>query len=131
MHLPRLLLATLLTASWVRTETAPEVRKVKGRWLVFLLAAGVLLDLIVGLALGYVAVQARNAASAAHISRVAAYQFCLANNDAKQSDLARWDAIVALLRTGPDSPQLQAFIEGVEAANGNADAPRDCGKFVK
>lgn len=100
------------------------------RWLVVLFAGGVVLDILVGTALGLVAVQARNAASSAHISRVATYQTCLANNEYKAADLSRWNAIVVLLRTGGDSPELQAFIAGVEKANVQADTPRNCTKLL-
>lgn len=130
MQSPRLLLALSLGVSLARSNGAPGGAGVRLRLVSIFLAVGVALDLIVGLALGYVAIQARDAASSARIGRVAAYQSCLANNEAKMSDLARWDAIVALLRSGPDSPELRAFLDGVEKANGSADAPRNCKAFL-
>lgn len=131
MASPRLLLVLSLGASLAPRGSVEKGRVVRLRWVMVLLAVGVALDLIVGLALGYVAVQARSAASSAHISRVAAYQLCLANNDAKQADLARWNAILALVRQSPATPMQTAFIEGVEEANSIADAPRNCGKPVR
>ena len=100
------------------------------RWVAILFVVGVTLDVLIGVSLGYVAVQARDAASTARINRLAAYNACIANNDAKQADLARWDAIIVLLRSGHDSPELQTFIAGVQKANRTADAPRDCGALV-
>lgn len=96
------------------------------RWVAVLFVVGVCLDILIGISLGYVAIQARSAASSAHISRLAGYTTCLANNDFRALDLARWDAIIVLLRSGGDSPQLQTFIVGVEKANAQADKPRNC-----
>lgn len=106
-----------------RTVTIP-------RWVAILFIAGVVLDVLIGVSLGYVAIQARNAASSAHIGRVATYQSCLTNNDYRALDLSRWNAIVVLLRSGGDSPELQTFIAGVEKANASADAPRNCNVFL-
>lgn len=106
-----------------RTVTIP-------RWLAVLFVAGIALDILVGIALGLIAVQARQASSSAHIARVANYTTCLVNDDYRRADLARWDAIVVLLRSDGDSPQLQTFIAGVEKANRTADAPRDCTKLL-
>lgn len=100
------------------------------RWVLVLFAIGVVLDILIGVSLGYVAVQARDAASTARVNRVAAYQACLSGNDRSAADLKRWDDIVTLLRSGRDSPELQTFLAGVDKANGTADAPRDCGRLV-
>lgn len=130
MHSPRLLLATLLTVSLARDGPMVEVRSRRGRWLVALLVVGVALDLIVGLALGYVAVQARSAASQAHLNKVAAYEACLANNDNKMADAQRWREVLALVSDGGSNPQTAAFVRGVEKANAAADAPRDCNRIA-
>lgn len=130
MHSQRLLLATLLTASWVQDGASPGTPRMKGRWLVVLLAIGVALDLMVGLALGYVAIQARNASSQAHILKVAAYEACLSNNDNKAADADRWRKVLALVDTMPHNQAVQVFIAGVNAANAAADAPRDCQALV-
>lgn len=126
----RLLLALSPGASLAPVTPITRGRRVKARWVVVLLAVGVCLDLLISVAIVHIANQARNAASSIHIARVATYEFCLANNDAKLADLQRWHEIVTLLRHGKDTPSLRTFIAGVERANGAADAPRDCSRLV-
>lgn len=130
MHSQRLLLALSLFAASTADTVPAGVRSVSRRPIFVLLVVGIVLDLIVSLALGYVAVQARDAASQAHINRVAAFQACSEFNRSKQADLARWDAIVKLLQSDGGTPQLETFIQGVEQANRTADQPRDCNSLA-
>lgn len=123
---PRLLLALLPGALWTDNGTDRRTLTVRGRWVVIFLVVGVALDLLISVVLISQNQQIKQAASSAHISRVAAYESCLASNDQKRADLERWDAIIKLLSTRPPSPQLEAFVHGVEIANLSADQPRDC-----
>ena len=130
MHSPRLLLALgvygLTEPATAATGGRPRVR----RWLIGLLVVGIVLDLIIGLTIGPIALQAKRASSSAHIARASAYAACEEFNRAKQADLERWDAIVKLLQTGPASPELETFVAGVEQANRTADQPRDCNRLA-
>lgn len=130
MHSPRLLLGLLLGASWATADPATKGLNVKVRWVVILLAIGVALDLLISLALGYVAVQARNAASQAHVARVATYEACLTSNATKTDDLKRWDEVLALVSDGRTDTATLRFVQQVGQINKTADAPRDCGALV-
>lgn len=130
MHSPRLLLLSVVFGL-KSTATDDSIGRVRiGRWVVIGLAVGIALDLVIGLTIGPIALQARHASSSAHLARVSAYAACTEFNRAKQADLARWDAIVKLLQTGPASPELQTFVAGVEQANKTADQPRDCSQVA-
>lgn len=127
MHSPRLLLAWSLGVGMSTTDTVAGGARPRVRWVIALLTIGITLDLVVSLALGALAVQAKNAGATAHIARVAAYESCMASNRAKQADSARWDTVVQLIETGPGSPQVETFLAGLEKANAAADKPFDCG----
>lgn len=104
--------------------------RMRMRWLIVLLVVGVALDLLISVALFYAVDQARRASSEAHLIKVAAYETCLSGNDTRAADLRRWHDIETLLRNGRDTPELQAFIAGIERANGQADSTRDCSSFA-
>ena len=127
MHSPRLLLAWSLGVSMTALDATGGRGRARARWVIALLTVGIILDLLVSLALGALAVQAKNAGATAHIARVAAYESCMASNRAKQADSARWDTVVQLIETGPGSPQVETFLAGLEKANAAADKPLDCG----
>lgn len=98
-------------------------------WILILLITGVALDLLISLALGSVALEARHNAAQARIIKLAAYEYCLNSNQAKQADLERWDAVLTLLKDGNNDPKLETFITGVERANQSADSTVDCNKI--
>lgn len=130
MHSQRSLLALLLFGSLAQVENGKPRLMGRQRLLIVLLTVGVVLDLLISVSLGYVAVQARNASNQAHIVKVASYEACVANNDAKQADLKRWDDVLTLIKDGHATPALLAFIAGVRRSNVTADAPRDCGRLA-
>ena len=127
MHSPRLLLAWSLGVAMTATDDTTGDGRGRGRWLIALLIVGITLDLLVSLALGALAVQAKRAADTAHIARVAAYESCLVNNQAKQADLVRWEKVLNLVDTMPTNPEVQTFVAGVRSANETADKQIDCG----
>lgn len=100
------------------------------RWVAALFVIGVALDILIGIALGAIALQAKHASSSAHIARVASYESCLRANEYRQADLTRWNVIIQLLRSGNDTPQLEQFIKGISKANAVADANQECGSFL-
>lgn len=126
MHSPRLLLLSVVYGLNAADPAATDSRIVLRRWVIIGLAVGIALDLVIGLTLGPIALEARRASSQAHLNKVAAYQACLQFNEVKSADLARWDAIVKLIDSGPANPETVAFVRGVEAANKTADRPVDC-----
>ena len=97
--------------------------------LTLLLMVGVGLDLLISVVLGLVVIQARNDASQAHLLKVAAYEACLAANQQKAADLARWGAVLRLIEGKHPTAQTEAFVAGVRAANRTVDAPADCGRI--
>lgn len=127
MHSPRLLLAWSLGVGMSTIDTANGDARPRARWVIALLVIGITLDLVVSLALGGLAVQAKHAAATARIARVAAYESCVASNESRQADLVRWEKVVALIDTMPANPEVQTFIAGVRAANETADRQVDCG----
>lgn len=126
MHSPRLLLLSVAFTLSAAGQDGTDGRIILRRWVVIGLAVGIALDLLIGLTLGPIALEARRASSQAHLNRVAAYEACLQFDQVKVADLKRWDAIIALINSGPASPQTEAFIKGVEQANKTADQPVDC-----
>jgi hypothetical protein len=126
MHSPRLLLATLPIVSWGSMTEPQRMTRNRGRWIIVLLTAGVLLDLLISVVLVYQNRQIEHAASSAHISRVASYASCLKGNDYRAEDQARWDAIIKLLQADGTTPEGLKFIAGVQAANKLADHPVNC-----
>jgi NhaP-type Na+/H+ or K+/H+ antiporter len=130
MHSLRSLLALSLGVRLTMESPGTSHQGRRVHWLVILLAVGVALDLLIGLALGYVAVQARSASSQAHIARVANYESCLVTNQRKAADALRWMSVLALVSQVAPQTQLQTFVAGVQKANALADQPQDCHKAV-
>jgi hypothetical protein len=130
MHSLRSLLALSLGVRLTMESPTTGRPGPKVHWLVILLAVGVALDLVIGLALGYVAVQARSASSQAHIARVANYETCLATNQTKAADAARWMSVLTLVSQVAPQTQLQTFVAGVQRANALADQPQNCLKSM-
>jgi hypothetical protein len=126
MPWPRLLLALPPGGHWAGNGTGRERLTVRGRWVAGLLAAGVALDLLISAALISQSLETRQAASSAHVGRVAAYDACELSNQARRADLARWQAIVVLLSTDGTSQGLARFVAGIERADITADRPEDC-----
>ena len=130
MHSPRLLLLSVAFTLSAADQDGTDGRIILRRWVVIGLAVGIALDLLIGLTLGPIALEARRASSQAHLNRVAAYEACLQFNQVKAADLKRWDAIIKLIETGPSNPATVAFVKGVEQANRTADQPVDCRKLA-
>jgi hypothetical protein len=105
-------------------------RRTRPPLVLLLLTVGVILDLLIAFALYRQNVRAEQAASEAHIVKVAAYEYCLKANMDRQLDLRRWDSVLALLKTSPPSSELTTFVAGVEAANAQADQQIDCTKLA-
>lgn len=104
--------------------------RTRARWVILLLAVGVALDLLISGVLFYQNHQIQQAASSAHISRVAAYEACLSSGSFREADATRWAAVLKLLESSPPSPQLEKFIAGVQAANAQADQAPNCHALV-
>lgn len=130
MHSPRSLLALLLGASLEPQGAMTAHPRIRRNLLMILLTVGVTLDLVIGLALGYVAVEARSASNQAHIIKVATYEACILNNEAKRADLRRWQDVLVLVKDGSTDPKTLNFVQAVARSNQTADAPRDCGKLA-
>lgn len=130
MHSPRLLLGLLLGANWADSPPTGKAGRVRGKWVIALLAVGILLDLLISAALLYQNHQIEQNASEAHILKVAGYEACLASNQAKLADLDRWEKVLTLLDSGPANPAVRQFVAGVRAANKAADHPVDCKPLV-
>ena len=97
-------------------------------WILRFVLVGVLFDLVISVIVGWGVIRANDAASSAHIARVAAHTSCIAGNTFRQADLARWDHVLTLINTMPKNTAQQKFIAGVDAANRTADQLRDCSK---
>lgn len=69
---------------------------------------------------------AAEAAAQASAARVAAYQSCLVANRIKAADLRRWNALLSLAATGPQTPAMIAFRAKVETINLTTDRPDKC-----
>ena len=107
-----------------------NARRTRPPLVLLLLTVGVILDLLIAFALYRQNVRAEQAASEAHIVKVAAYEYCLKANMDRQSDLKRWDNVLVLLNTMPPTPALEHFVNGVKAANAVADEQNDCTKLA-
>ena len=137
MRSPRLLLLLLLSASWQReTVTAPKTwlpSRISLRVVAVGFVVGLILDIVIAVLL-IVDVQhsqkaitrSVQASEAVQVVKVAQYQSCLATESVKAADLTRWDAVLRLVNTTPNTPEMQAFIKAVDAANRTADRPKVC-----
>lgn len=130
MHSPRSLLVLLLGASTATPGPTTEEKRVRARWVVALLIVGIVLDLLIGLAIGAIAIQAKRASSSAHISRVASYEACLRANDFRRADAQRWNVILDLSARGPQTLERRQALATIQAAVAAADSPADCGTLL-
>lgn len=65
-------------------------------------------------------------AAAAAAARQAAYQSCLAANKVKEADLKRWNSLLALVESRPQTPAMIKFRMQVSSINAAADKLAVC-----
>lgn len=96
------------------------------RNLIHWLAVSIALDIMLSLALGWVAIGAQQTANQASSLAARSYQACLAGNDFRATELQLWNYILDLPPTAPRTPDQQAQQVQFRTYIDRQFAPRKC-----
>lgn len=97
---------------------------------VILLSLSIGLDLLLTVGLGFLSIQTHNVASQSENNKVALVRSCETTNDARASNKALWDYLLALPSNEPATSAQQSEIDSFKAFIDKTFAPRDCKHLI-
>lgn len=92
-----------------------------------ILAASVILDIVLSIAVGFFAVTAVSAKDQAEQNRTNSRIACLAGNDARAGQIQLWDYVLSVSASKSPTPEEKARTETFRVYVKNLFKPRDCG----
>jgi hypothetical protein len=98
----------------------------RNRTLIWGLCASLLLDILLSVAVYFVAIQASEATSQAAINRQNAVSTCEAGNQARAVSTQLWTYVLDLSEQNNPTPERKQRIDQFRAHIGEAYSPRDC-----